>query len=107
MIETAEDLDSDEEADNFATVGDISQSPLIERILRDEPAEKIYFRREDFRVGGYRYAPLKLVKSFQKQRCGAAKWQFKYHEAEMMDLDQVRPRLTLIPTAKNHRKREH
>ena len=58
-------------------------------------------------MGGYRYAPLKLVKSFQKQRCGAAKWQFKYHEAEMMDLDQVRPRLTLIPTAKNHRKREH
>ena len=76
-------------------------------MIKDEPAEKIYVRSEDFRVGGYRYAPLKLIKSFQKQRIAGTKWQCKYHEAEMMDLDEIKPRLTLIPTTKLHRKREY
>ena len=69
-----DELDSDEDPDMFATAADVANAPWIEQVIKDEPAEKIYVRSEDFRVGGYRYAPLKLIKSFQKQRIAGTKW---------------------------------
>lgn len=33
--------------------------------------------------------------------------QYKYHEAEMMDIDKVRPHITLVPTDVLYRKREY
>ena len=103
-----DDLDSDEDPDDFVTQADLQQSDWISSILRDEPLDSLYIRREDPRVDPkHRLRPFSPIRSFQKQRIGPSKVQLKYHEAEMMDIDQVKPWLTLAPTEEMFRKREH
>ena len=85
---------------------ELQQSAFISSILEHEPTDKVYIRKEDERVGGYRNGPAQQFQSFLKQMIGSSKVQYKYHEAEMMDIDNVKP-LTLIPTDRIHRKREY
>ena len=101
-----DDLDSDDDVDNFAVRSDVAQSSWISDILKNEPTDKLWVRREDPRVGGCYVAPAQMNKSFQKQRIFGTKVQYKYHEAEMNDLDTVRP-LKLTPTDKIFAKREY
>jgi len=107
LVSSFNELDADQEVNDCATTSDLAQSQWITEVLAAEPHENVYLRREDPRVGGYRFGPYKLVKSFQKQRLHGSKVQFKYHEAEMMDIDCVKPRLTLVPTLPVFRKREY
>ena len=68
LVESEEEKDSDDEdANHFATFSELDQSRWISEIIRNEPISKVYIRREDFRVGGYRADPnAKIIKSWQK-----------------------------------------
>ena len=66
MLEADQDPEIDDN-NECATRSDLHESQWITDILEEEPFEKLYSRREDFRVGGYRNGPFKLIKSFQKQ----------------------------------------
>lgn len=60
-----DDLDSDEDPDDFVTQADLQQSDWISSILRDEPLDSLYIRREDPRVDPkHRLRPFSPIRSF-------------------------------------------
>ena len=56
-----QEVDSDDEADNYATKADVTESKWISDILANEPMDKVYIKREDSRVGGYRAGPPQVI----------------------------------------------
>ena len=86
IYEDDNELDSDEDPDEFIANHELNQSKFISEMLKNDPLDKVYIKKEDNRCG-QRFKPLQLIRSFQKQRVTRTKVQFKYHEAEMMDLD--------------------
>ena len=52
-----DEISSDDEIENWALRSDLKQSAWISEILKNEPLDKVYIRKEDPRVGGYRAGP--------------------------------------------------